>query len=114
MRTTSTGGWRPAGTTTCSSDTDYPYYRRLFSDPEFEQLYADRWFELRRGPFSNQQLLADFDGAIAQLQEAAPRNFQRWPILGIYVWPNWYIGTTWEDDVAWTPPVAGGSPRLVR
>jgi len=96
-------GWLPTGWYHAElTDTDYPYYRRLFSDPEFEQKYFDRWFELRRGPFSNAHLLADFDGAIALLQEAAPRNFQRWPILGTYVWPNWYIGTTWEDDVAWT------------
>ena len=96
-------GWKPTGWYyDLLNDTDYPYYRRLFQDPEFKQLYADRWFELRRGPFSNERLLADFDGAIAQLQEAAPRNFQRWPIIGVYVWPNWYIGTTWQNDVAWT------------
>jgi hypothetical protein len=95
-------GWKPAGWYhDLISDTDYPYFRRLFADPEFAQLSADRWFELRRGPFSTTQLLADYDGAIALLQEAAPRNFARWPILGKYVWPNWYIGTSWEDDVAW-------------
>jgi hypothetical protein len=96
-------GWLPTGWYhDMLGDGDYPYYRRLFSDPEFAQRYADRWFELRRGPFSNAALLGSFDGAIALLQESAPRNFQRWPILGTYVWPNWYIGTTWADDVAWT------------
>lgn len=96
-------GWLPTGWYhDLLGDGDYPYYRRLFSDPEFAQQYADRWFELRRGPFSNAALLADFDGAIALLQESAPRNFQRWPIIGTYVWPNWYIGTTWADDVAWS------------
>ncbi len=96
-------GWKPTGWYyDLLNDTDYPYFRRLFQDPEFKQLYADRWFELRRGPFSNQQLLADFDGTIAELQESAPRNFQRWPIIGQYVWPNWYIGASWADDVAWT------------
>lgn len=84
------------------SDTDYPYYRRLFEDPEFQLRYADRWFALRRGPFATAKLLADFDGAIAQVQDAAPRNFQRWPIIGKSIWPNWFVGATWEEDVGWT------------
>src|SRR5207237_2123622 len=27
------------------------------------------------------------------------RNFERWHILGTYVWPNAYIGKSWADEV---------------
>ena len=26
--------------------------------------------------------------------EAIARNFLRWPIIGQYVWPNFYVGPT--------------------
>jgi len=33
--------------------SDQLWYARLFQDPDFMQLYIDRWCDLRRGPFSN-------------------------------------------------------------
>ena len=29
------------------------------------------------------------------------RNFVRWPILGSYVWPNWFIANTYQEEIAW-------------
>jgi hypothetical protein len=31
--------------------------------------------------------------------ENAERNFQRWPILGEWVWPNQFVGSTYEEEV---------------
>lgn len=67
---------------------DYPWYGRLFQDPEFQQRYVDRWTELRQTVFATEKLMADVDAYATLLDEAQVRNFQRWPILGIYVWPN--------------------------
>jgi hypothetical protein len=69
-------------------DGDYPWYRRLFQDPAFQQRYTDRWTELRRDIFSTDSLMADVDAYAELLDEAQARNFQKWPILGVYVWPN--------------------------
>jgi hypothetical protein len=33
--------------------------------------------------------------------EAQQRNFQRWPVLGTYVWPNYYVGSSFQDEVNW-------------
>ena len=30
---------------------------------------------------------------------AADRNFERWPTLGEYVWPNYYVFDTYEEAV---------------
>jgi len=68
--------------------SDYPWYARLFQDVEFQQRYIDRWTDLRKDMFSTERLMADVDAYTALLGEAQVRNFQRWPILGVYVWPN--------------------------
>jgi hypothetical protein len=80
---------------------DYPYWRRLFQDPDFEQAYADRWGELRREVFTTERLLQTVDDAAAIINESQARNYQRWPVLGTYVWPNWFIATTWQQELNW-------------
>ena len=41
------------------------------------------------------------DSMAASLAESQVRNYQRWPILNEYVWPNQYIGGTYAAEVAW-------------
>ena len=66
----------------------YRWYERLFEDPAFVQRYAQRWQTLRAGPLATEQLMQDIDNTAAMLSEAATRNFERWNVLGQYVWPN--------------------------
>ncbi|MBK9151828.1 MAG: hypothetical protein IPM26_12900 [Saprospiraceae bacterium] len=35
------------------------------------------------------------------LAGAQERNFQRWPVLNEYVWPNAYIGGTYTNEILW-------------
>jgi len=66
-----------------------PWWTRFRADPNYRQRRIDRWFELRKGPFSDACLLADIETATTLLGlEAAARNFTRWPVLGQYVWAN--------------------------
>jgi hypothetical protein len=46
---------------------DQLWYSRLFQDPDFQQLYIDRWWELRRGPMSNQAMAAIIDAQAAEI-----------------------------------------------
>jgi len=80
---------------------DYPWWRRLFEDPEFRLRYADRWFGLRRALFTTDRLLGIVDDYAALLDEPQARNFERWGILGRYVWPNWYIASTYHEEIDW-------------
>lgn len=77
----------------------YPYFPRLFQDPEFEQQYIDRWAMLRRGPFQTQALLSQIDEVAVYLDDAQRRNFQRWNILGTYVWPNYFVADTYPEEL---------------
>ncbi|HWN94271.1 MAG TPA: lamin tail domain-containing protein, partial [Methylomirabilota bacterium] len=46
------------------------WYRRLFADPDFLQLYIDRWWEHRRGPMSNAGMDAIIDRQMADITPA--------------------------------------------
>lgn len=70
---------------------EYIWWERLFEDPEFWQQYRDRWFELRKGPFSEENIHAIIDGMAAELVEAQERNFQRWNLS--------LRSGTWEAEV---------------
>jgi hypothetical protein len=79
----------------------YEWYRRLFQDPEFELRYWDRWFALRKGVYSTENLLGDIDTYNSLLSEAQARNFDRWKVLGTYLWPNWFIARTYQEEIDW-------------
>ncbi len=66
----------------------FAWYERLLEDPAFRASYAARWAELRQGPLATEVLLADIDAWEAKLAGPAARNFERWEVLGEYVWPN--------------------------
>ena len=81
---------------------DYPWYARLFQDTRgFRAMYSERWRQLRGELFSLDYLLGTVDQWAGKLRESQERNFQRWNILGSYVWPNFYIAPTWEDEISW-------------
>jgi hypothetical protein len=62
---------------------------------------ADRWFELRRDLFTTDRLLQAVEDNAALLNEPQARNFAKWPVLGQYVWPNWFIANTWREEINW-------------
>jgi hypothetical protein len=95
-------GWKPDGWyNRLLGDGDYPWWRRLFQDEQFRLRYADRWYALRRNLFATSRLLGYIDDAANLLNEAQFRNFDRWRILGVYVWPNWFIATTFQEEINW-------------
>ncbi len=95
-------GWNATGWYYSQLDNGaYPYWRRLYEDPEFRLRYADRWFAARRGPFTSERLLQMIEDYATLLEEPAARNFDRWNILGRYVWPNWFIADTFREEIDW-------------
>ncbi|MCU0357819.1 MAG: CotH kinase family protein [Cyclobacteriaceae bacterium] len=77
------------------------WYRRLMSDPYFAALFTCRWEELRSTWLTNQYVMNKVDSIVNHLSEAQVRNYQRWPILGVYVWPNQYVAPTYALEIAW-------------
>jgi len=84
--------------------TDYwqvPFWwSRLLEDPRYKNNLACRWQILRQNKLSNAWFDTYIDSISGQLMEAQERNFEKWPILGIYVWPNpWPYATTYMEEV---------------
>jgi len=77
------------------------WWREFLYDTNFVRLCGLRWLQLRKNILTTSNLLQLVDSNVFALGEAANRNFTRWPILGTYVWPNWYIANTYEEEITW-------------
>lgn len=95
-----TNGWYVAGYGNSCCATPY-WWREFLEDPHFINMCAMRWLQLRKNTFSTDNLCALFDSQVERLGAAADRNFQRWPVLGTYIWPNWYVANTHDEEIAW-------------
>jgi hypothetical protein len=89
----------------CSNDTWLiPFWwDRLLSDPVFVSQLQNRWDELRSGAFSNQYIINKIDNYTETLNAAGAidANFEKWPVLTEYVWPNNYVGNTYSSEVTY-------------
>jgi hypothetical protein len=72
----------------------------MVADPAFTVRLAERWAELRGGPFDEAEINARIDGYQATMTEAAiDENFDLWPIgtiqFGGYLYP---VASYAEED----------------
>lgn len=75
------------------------WWDRLQSDKYFQRALRCRWEDLRRGVLHNDSILETISRMVDEIGPAADRNFKKYPILGTYVWPNPYIGYTYESEI---------------
>lgn len=64
------------------------WWDRLFQDTAFQSNLLCRWKSLRQNILSTASLYATIDSIAALTSEARQRHFTKWPVLGVYVWPN--------------------------
>ena len=72
------------------------WYNQLFFDPEFKKAVVDRWNELY--PTLKSQVPAFIDRQYRLMNGAENANFERWQILGVKVWPNYYYFPTYQEE----------------
>jgi hypothetical protein len=77
------------------------WWPRLAEDSTFWYTAGDRWAGLRATQFTSENVCAFIDSIAAYIDEAQQRNFQRWPILDTYVWPNAFVGGTYANEIAY-------------
>ena len=78
------------------------WWKRMMEDPYFRNLTKTRWTELRQDKLSTPSLIAIIDSVKAITADARTRNFERWPVLGQYVWPNYnWQNNDYDDEVAY-------------
>jgi len=85
----SVNGWMYLFNYDCPGGKMVPFWwERMMQDTAFTDSLRCRWDELRDGWLSTDSLHAWCDAMADTLADAQQRNFQIWPILGSYVWPN--------------------------
>jgi hypothetical protein len=73
------------------------FWGKLHAQPAFQRLYWDRWLELRRGTWSETNLLATIVRLKSQIPEAAAeRDIVKWGQR-----PSQQFGTTHPSEVLW-------------
>lgn len=75
------------------------WWKKLAADPAFLTSLRLRWQVLRGSLLQQAGIEAFIDEQVELLGEAIERNFQRWPVLGVYVWPNYYVGNSYSDEI---------------
>lgn len=77
------------------------WWKFMSSDEEFVNPMQCRWKELRAGSLSNSRIYSVLDSLTDVIKPALERNFNRWPILGVKISPNYFVGQTYTDEVVW-------------
>ncbi|HIA37796.1 MAG TPA: T9SS type A sorting domain-containing protein [Flavobacteriales bacterium] len=108
-----TFGWAYDFNSVCPGDNkQIPFWwERILQDSIFVNLVKCRWDNLRNGEFHTDTIMAYIDSLANYLDIAQQRNFNTWNILGTYIWPNNFIGNTYQEEIDYMKTWA--SERLV-
>ncbi|MBK9104428.1 MAG: CotH kinase family protein [Saprospiraceae bacterium] len=75
------------------------WWARFLEDPYYQDRLKCRYDSLRQTVLSTAHVLGYIDSMANVLDPAAERNYDRWPILSRYIWPNFFIGATYEEEI---------------
>ena len=96
-------GWIYRFNDVCPDDTWLVpfWWGRFMEDPAFVSALKERWNNLRTNFFTNSEILQRITSLEENLKisNAAKNNFSKWLVLGEYVWPNDYIGNSYDDEI---------------
>jgi len=95
-----TSGWEINFNDYCGGEWQNPFWwKRLLEDPLYANDVKCRWTNLRQSVLSDTEILTYIDSMATLLTVPAQRHYQKWPILGAYIWPNNFIGQTFEEEI---------------
>ena len=77
------------------------WWNKLIQDANFRKALATRWKEVRSSFLNTNTLNSTIDSAQVVLKEPLTRNFQKYPLMGRKIWPNYYVGSSLTDEVNW-------------
>lgn len=99
----STSVWAYKFNERCSNDFwQVPFWwDRLLQDPAYVAKLKDRWSVLRGSTLSEPTILGKIDMYNDALENAGSieQNFNTWSVLGTYVWPNSFVGNTYDEEI---------------
>jgi hypothetical protein len=90
-------GWEVEGGS-CYQNNPF-WFERMLEDSLYANQLACTWEHHRATVWSDDEFESLIDSLENHLEEAAGRNFARWVSLGSNVWPNYFVGDTYEEEV---------------
>jgi hypothetical protein len=82
------------------------WWKKLFDDTQFRNKVYARWQNVKNNSLKVQSIFHYIDSLVQHLDESKTRNFEKWPVLGTWVWPNYFVGQTYEQEInylkSWT------------
>jgi hypothetical protein len=96
-----TAGYQFNFNTVCPSFSSYiPFFwERFLEDTNYNTQLQCRWQQLRASVFHQDSINQRIDAIALKLNESKTRNFARWPILGVYVNWNYFVGNTYQEEL---------------
>jgi len=91
-------GWVLEEETACRGSIPSFWYDLLKND-SFREKLINRWGELRQSVLSFDNIFNHIDSVSQYLNAAQHRNFELWDILDSYVWPNYQLGVSYQDEI---------------
>lgn len=99
-------GWKPEGwgfefNNVCGGDGWLVpfWWSKMMQDTLFQNNLRCRWENLKPVVFDTTVMFHWIDSMATRLQESQTRNFEQWPIIGTYVWPNYYIPNSYQGEI---------------
>jgi hypothetical protein len=94
-------GWLTSGwevNTSCGDNNPF-WFERMLEDTLYQNKLKCRWEVLRQTTLHKDSLFMFIDDLATVLDSAQQRNFQKWNIIGVYVWPNYFIGNSYAEEI---------------
>lgn len=98
-------GWTAIGWYYPLIEWDNNWWEELLKDQVFYSACIERWKELRLDILNEDQIFNLIDDWQILLEESQARNFEKFPTLGTYVWPN--PGYPESGSYGYTSPTTG-------
>lgn len=77
------------------------WWERLLEDPNYVSKLKARWQALRGSSLSDAAIFSRITtySNVLTTAGAVEKNFSTWPVLGVYVWPNNFVGNTYAEEL---------------
>jgi CotH kinase protein/Secretion system C-terminal sorting domain len=77
------------------------WFKKLLNDTSYVRKAGQRWRSLRKTVFSGDRINNYLDSTATVISEGQNRDNLLWKTIGKYTWPNYYVGTTYQDELRW-------------
>lgn len=96
-----TTGWQYNFASSCPTFSTEPpeWWPRLLQDTTFSNELQCRWQSLRSTILKTSYINNWIDSTALYLNESQQRNFTKWPILGVFVNWNYFVGNTYQEEI---------------